>query len=153
MASDCGWWVEELRCIKSFQRFGLPSASGFPQVSLQISFWWVAGKESFWLWLLICYFTYNNTFLYLERTWVMTKQFQNDEGESTAVKLLNEWLFLFALVVLREMAGDEVKPPVSSLMAPCSCCRRCLYCIAHNACCYVVQDTAPLFPAWYFVKA
>lgn len=64
-----------------------------------------------------------------------------------------EWLFLFALTVLGEMAGDEVKPPTSVLMALCSCCRRCLRCVALNACCFVVLDTAPLFPAWFLVQA
>lgn len=78
---------------------------------------------------------------------MVKKEFQNEDDHGTVVELLNECLFLFALTVFGEMAGDKVKPPISVLMALCSCCRGCLCCVALHACCCVVLDTAPLFPA------
>lgn len=81
------------------------------------------------------------------------KQSPSEEDNGTVVELLNEWLLLFALTVLGEVAGEEGEPPSSVLMALCSCCRRCLCCIALSACCCVGLGTAPLTPAWPLVQA
>lgn len=122
---DWGWWVEQLcwlgwNTVNHFKDSDSHQQVIFHKSHKRPLFGECQAKNSFGcvclsalLRAITCFYTWWDRVRW-------KKLFQNEECDSTAVKLLNEWLFLFALTVLGEMAGDEVKPPISVLMA-CVC--------------------------------